>query len=292
MAITNFQPTLWEGALLYNFHNMAIGDIITTMPASVQGSKVVFNRIGAASIKDYTGAVEWDAISTTPVEMTFDKKKYFAIALDDCDAVQLKAPVMNDVTAENAAAMAEAYDSDILEAAAAGAASAMTIGSASTKKSVTPQLAYDYIVDLSTLLSKKKVPKANRYCVVNAEYLALLSKDKRFNSNPTVIANGVVEGQTIASMQLVASEELPANKIIALYKGAIGAAKQVDEVEAMRLETSFSDAVRGLMRYGVKALRDDSIAVLNYTVAATEDSAERVQVVNTTANPVNTKAVS
>lgn len=45
-------------------------------PSEINGNKVIFNRVGAGTIKDYEGTIEWDDINTTPIEMTFDKKKY------------------------------------------------------------------------------------------------------------------------------------------------------------------------------------------------------------------------
>ncbi|MEG0379140.1 MAG: hypothetical protein RR614_11745, partial [Eubacterium sp.] len=106
MAVASFKPTLWEAALINNFHNVSIGDAITTAPTSIQGEKCRFNRIGAGAIKDYTGSIEWDEITLTPIDMVFDQQKYFAFSLDDCDAVQLKGSVMNETTAEHAAILA------------------------------------------------------------------------------------------------------------------------------------------------------------------------------------------
>ena len=91
MAADNFKPTLWEGALLANFHSVSIADVLATKPAEIKGQKVIFNRVAGGTLKDYSGSVDWDDIDTTPVEMVFDKKKYFAFALDDVDKVQLKA---------------------------------------------------------------------------------------------------------------------------------------------------------------------------------------------------------
>lgn len=292
MAVTNFKQNLWVAALLTNFHRVSIGDAISTSPVRMNGAKAIFNRLGAGTIKDYSGSIEWDDISTTPVELAFDKKKYFAFSLDDCDAVQLAGPIMSEVTAEHAAKLAEQYDTDILAEAATGIASAMTIGSASSKKTITPRNAYDYIVELSTLLAAKKVPKANCFVVVGADYLGVLAKDKRFTSNPNVLANGIVEGQVIANLQVVQSQELPANKIIAMHRSAVGAGKQINEVEAMRLQASFSDGVRGLMQYGVKTLRDDAAALLHCTIDNSNEMIDKVEITNTTANPVNTKEVA
>ena len=291
MAVDNFKPTLWEGALIANFHSVSIADVLATPPSEIKGSKVIFNRIAGGTLKDYEGKVEWEDIETTPVEMTFDKKKYFAFALDDVDKAQLKADVMTATTQEHAAVLAEQYDKDFFAALLSG--TTIKIGSTGSKKKVTPANAYDYIVDLGTELSKKKVPKANRFVTVNAEFLGLLSKDRRFTSNPTVLANGIVQGQIINGLQVMCSEELPANAVIAHHKSAIGAAKQINEVEAMRLQSSFSDGVRGLCVYGDKVLRNDASVVLYYEVGTSADiDPINVKITNDTTNPVNTKEVS
>lgn len=292
MSVANFKATLWEGALLANFHSVSVADAVSTKPTKIQGNKVIFNRVGAGTIKDYEGTIAWDEINTTPIEMTFDKKKYFAFSLDDCDKVQLVADVMGATTAEHAAVLAETYDKDFYTVLAAGVKSTNKIGTSSSKKDISSVNVYDYIVDLGTILSKNKVPKADRYVTVDAEILGLLSKDRRFTPNPNVLANGVVEGQTINGMKVVCSEEKPVNQIVAHWKGAIGAAKQLDEMEAMRLQTSFADGVRGLCMYGSKVLREEAIAVLFYNVIPTDQVAPtKVEVTNTAENPVNTKAV-
>lgn len=291
MAVDNFKPTLWEGALLHNFHSVSIADAMCTKPSKIDGKQVTFNRVAAGTLKDYEGTVDWDEIQTTPVDMTFDKKKYFAFALDDVDKVQLKADVMTATTKEHAAVLAEQYDKDFFAALTTG--TKLKIGAAGSKKKVTPANAYDYIVDLGTMLSEKKVPKTDRYVTVNAAYLGLLSKDKRFTANPRVLENGVVEGQRINGMQVMCSEELPANQVVAHHKSAIGSAKQLDEIEAMRLQSKFADGIRGLCMYGQKLLRDDASAVLFYEVGTAADvDPINVLVANTTQNPVNTKAVS
>ena len=291
MSVDNFKPTLWEGALIANFHSVSIADVLATRPTEIKGNKVIFNRIAGGTLKDYEGQVDWEDINTTPVEMLFDKKKYFAFALDDVDKVQLRSEVMTATTKEHAAVLAETYDKDFFAALEAG--TKIKIGSAGTKKKVTPASAYDYLVDMGTELSKKKVPKANRFVTVNAEYLGLLSKDKRFTSNPRVLENGVVEGQTINGMQVMCSEELPKNVILANHKSAIGAAKQLEEMEAMRLQSKFADGVRGLCVYGDKVLRDDASVALYYEMGTSADDAPiSVLVSNTDKNPVHTKAVT
>ncbi len=291
MSVESFKPTLWEGALIANFHSLSIADVLATPPSDIKGNKVTFNRVAAGTLKDYTGTVEWADINTTPVDMVFDKKKYFAFALDDVDKVQTKGDVMAATTKEHSAVLSEAYDKDFFAALLAG--TTMKIGSSSAKKKVTPVNAYDFIVDLGTMLSKKKVPKVNRFVTVNADYLGLLSKDKRFTDNPKVLENGIVEGQVINGMQVMCSEELPANVILASHKSAIGAAKQIEEMEAMRLQDKFADGIRGLCVYGHKVLREDASAALYYEVGTAADiDPINVKITNDTKSPVNTKEVT
>lgn len=291
MSVENFKPTLWEGALLSNFHSLSIADVLATPPAEIKGNKVRFNRIAAGTLKDYIGTVEWEDIDTTPTDMVFDKKKYFAFALDDVDKVQIKGDVMTATTKEHSAVLAETYDKDFFAALLAG--TTMKIGTSSAKKKVTTANAYDFIVDLGTMLSKKKVPKVNRFVTVNADYLGLLSKDKRFTDNPKVLENGIVEGQVINGMQVMCSEELPANVILASHKSAIGAAKQIEEMEAMRLQNKFADGIRGLCVYGHKVLREDASAALYYEVGTAADiDPINVKITNDTKSPVNTKEVT
>ncbi|GAA0735424.1 hypothetical protein [Clostridium oceanicum] len=260
MSVNSFKPQLWEGALLANFHNTSIADAISTKPTDIKGDKVTFNRVGAGSVKDYTGTISWDDINTTPIDMTFEQKKYFAFSLADIDKVQLKGDVMKATTAEHASVLAEKYDSYVLNKLASSKSNLLT-----TKK-LTPDSVYDSIVDMGTKLSKNKVPKTDRFVIVDAEILGLLSKDPRFIINPNVLENGFVEGQKINGMQVMSSEELPAGNIIAHHKSAVGAAKQLSETEAMRLQSSFADGIRGLCVYDSVILRDEAIVVQPYTL--------------------------
>lgn len=293
MSVENFKPTLWEGALIHNFHSVSTADAICVKPSEIKGNKVIFNRVGKGTIKDYAGKVDWDEVNTDPVEMTFDKKKYFAFSMDDCDRVQLKADVMTATTQEHAALLAEIYDHDFYVTLSAGAKAENKIGSASGKKTVTHANVYDYIVDLGTLLSQNKVPKVERYVTVDSAILGLLSKDRRFTANPSVLTNGVVEGQVINGLQVVCTEEKPSGIIIAHHKSAIGAAKQLDEMEALRLQSSFADGIRGLCMYGSKVLREEAIATLYYKLGTSSDvDPINVKVTNTDAEPVHTKEVA
>ena len=288
MAFTTFLPTIWEARLIANFHNRALADVLSTKPTKIAGKTITFGGVGSITVSDYTGSVEYSELEIPETDLNLDQKKYFAFKVDDVDRVQAAGELVDAHTQEAAYKVAESIDTYVLDKLAANA------GSKLGTKSVHKKNIYDVIVDMGTALSKKKVPKTDRYCIINAEILGLLSKDPRFTSNPNVLENGVVEGQKINNMQICISEELPDSsgktKIIAMHKSGLGYAKQLDEVEALRLQDTFADAVRGLAVFGATVLKADCVAT--YTVEVVDAPADEIIIGNTTDNPVNTKAVT
>lgn len=269
MSVEKFLKQVWEARLLANYSNASIAEVITTAPTKVEGKTMTFNKAGAVDVKDYKGKVDWDEVATSSVDLNMDQKKYFAFKVDDVDAVQASGDLVDAHTENASGAVQENTDKFVL-GLYTGAHEDNIIGTDAEPVALTKVNVYDSIVDLGTKLSQKKVPKTDRFVTVNAEVLGLLSKDDRFTRNPVVLENGVVEGQKINGLQVVASEELSVVegklRIVANHKGAIGYGKQVDEMEALRLQDSFGDGIRGLTVYGASVIRPEGVAVLTATI--------------------------
>lgn len=269
MAVTTFKKTVWEARLLANYSKASITEVITTPPTSVEGKTMKFNKAGSVAIKDYAGSVAWDEIATTDVDLNMDQKKYFAFTVDDVDKVQAAGDLVDAHVQNASAGVQENTDSYVLGLYTDAHADNL-IGDDTTPIALDKTNVYDYIVDLGTKLNKKKAPKSDRYVTINSDVLGLLSKDDRFTRQPVVLENGVVEGQKINGLQVVVSEELNAVggklHIVANHKGAIGYGKQIDEMEAMRLQDKFADGIRGLAVYGGTVLRPEGVAVLTATI--------------------------
>ena len=251
MAVTNFIPSIWEARLLAKFHERSITDLITTAPTKVEGNKIIFNHVSDVSINAYTGTVNFEDLTTSKIELPLDHKNYWAFKVDDVDAVQAAGDLIDPHVQEAGYGLQEATDKYVLDEAL------------KTENTVTKNelKAYDIIVKCNTELNKKKVPKADRFAVINAEVLEELNLDARFTANYTILENGIIEGGDINGTKLIFSEELNEGNyaIVALHKSAIGYGKQLVETEAMRLQNSFADGVRGLQVDGVKTLRPDAI---------------------------------
>ena len=256
MAVTNFIPQIWEARLLAKFHERSIADIITTSPTKVEGNKVIFNKVSDVAINPYSGTVNFEDLTTSKVELTLDNKNYWAFKVDDVDAVQSAGDLIDPHVEEAGYGLQEATDKFVLTEA---------LKTSNTVSKAGDEKAYDLIVKANTFLNKKKVPKAQRYAVINAEVLEDLQLDARFTLQYTILENGIIEGANINGTQLVFSEELNEGTfaIVVLHKSAIGYAKQLEETEAMRLQNSFADGIRGLQVDGVKTLRGE--AIVKYT---------------------------
>lgn len=269
MTVNSFLKTVWEARLLTNYSKSSIAEVITTPPTTIEGKTMKFNKAGAVDIKDYEGTVNWDDIETTDVDLNMDQQKYFAFTVKDVDAVQAAGDLVDGHVTNASTSVQEETDSFVL-GLYTDAHADNTIGTDASPESLTKDNVYDYIVDLGTKLNKKKVPKSDRYVTINSDVLGLLSKDDRFTRQPVVLENGVVEGQKINGLQVVVSEELTEVDgklhIIANHKGAIGYGKQIDEMEAMRLESKFADGIRGLTVYGATVIRPEGVAVLTATI--------------------------
>ena len=269
MTTTAFKKELWETALLESFKGISVADLITKKPTSVEGKTAHFGTASLTTgLQNYTGTVTWEDVNTDTIDLTYDQKKYFAFAVDDVDKVQYAADVMAATTREQTYQIKKTIDNYLFTTIAAGAPATNTIGSSSSKKSITTsEGAYDNIVDLGTKLDNKDVPNINRYVIAPPEFVNLLAKDKRVIDNANVLPSGIVVGMNVNGMQVIKTANCPANQVLAVYSQATGYGKQIDEIEAMRLQNAFKDGVRGLVVYGAKVLQADGIALLHYSIS-------------------------
>ncbi len=252
MAVTTFIPQVWNARLLHNFYERSIANVITTSPGEIRGNKLIFNNVSDVAVKNYTGSVSFDDLTTSKVELDMDIKKMWAFKVNDVDAVQAAGDLVDAHTQEASSKMQASMDKAILDE---GLKTNNKVTKGDSDK------AYDLIVKSNTVLNKNKVPKNERFTVINAEVLEALHLDDRFNRHYQILENGVIEGASINGTTLVYSEELNGGDfaILTLHKSAIGFGTQLQETEAMRLETDFADGIRGLQVAGVKTLRPKAV---------------------------------
>lgn len=279
MSINNFKPEIWSAQLLTALRN----SLVYAQPQLVNrnyegeisshGQSVHITTIGDPTIFDYDAGdtLNYEDVETAGTDLVIDQAKAFAFKIDDVDKAQALLNPMQQM-AQNAAYglrdKADAYVASLYT----GVASANTVGSAGSPIDTftTATDAYDKVlVPLRTKLNRANVPTEGRYVVVSPEFSGSLLKDSRFiKVNESGTEQGLRNGMVgrAAGFDILESNNTPnpsgdTQVIQAGYPGAITYAEQILETEALRLQSTIADAIRGLHVYGGKLLRPTGIAV-------------------------------
>ncbi|KXK03779.1 MAG: hypothetical protein UZ17_ACD001001036 [Acidobacteria bacterium OLB17] len=275
----DFIPTVWASRLL-----VALEDSLVYGQAKVAnrnyegeireaGNTVKIASIGDVGIGDYVKNTDIDDPATlTDTEQTLliDQAKYFNFYVDRIDQAQQNVNVLDEAMRRSAWKLRDIADSYIAGVMAAGVPAGNTLGSAATPKVPTKSDAYEYLVDLGTMLDESNTPIEGRFVVVPAWFHGLLLKDDRFVNAGTMrsdrrLANGAV-GEA-AGFEILKSNNVPNEsgaefKIIAGHAIATSYVEQVLDVHTFKPEKRFGDAVKGLHVYGAKVVQNECLAML------------------------------
>lgn len=279
MSINNFKPEIWSAQTLTALRN----SLVYAQPQLVNrnyqgeitahGQSVHITTIGDPTIFDYDSGdtLNYEDVETAGTDLVIDQAKAFAFKIDDVDKAQALMSPMQDM-AQNAAYglrdKADAYVASLYT----GVASANRVGDSGSPIDIytTATDAYDKVlVPLRTKLNRANVPTEGRYVVVSPEFSGSLLKDGRFvRVNESGTEQGLRNGMIgrAAGFDILESNNTPnpsgdTQVIQAGYPGAITYAEQILETEALRLQSTIADAIRGLHVYGAKLLRPTGIAV-------------------------------
>lgn len=238
---------------------------------SAMGDTVHINSFSDPTVSTYTSGttLTYEDLNTADQVLVIDQGKSFAFKVDDIDKRQAAGNVAGPAMNRAAYKIRDGIDIAI-EALGANVASANAVGTVAVA-TATPATAYDNVlIPLKVKLDEANVPTENRYCVIPPWMHGRLLRDDRFvradaagGSKGGVQGNGFIgqaAGFNIAvsnNANLVTGDDY---RCLAGVPDAITYAEQIVETEALRLQTTFADAVRGLYVYGFKLVRPDMIA--------------------------------
>lgn len=276
MAITRFRPEVWSANLL-----------VPLRKALVYGGPMVVNRdyegeisesgdtVRISSISDPTiGTYTPNVTSVTPEELTdaqrtlvVDQAKFFSFFVDDIDKRQAKGDVAPEAMRRAAYKLADQVDQYIVSLYT-GTQSANQVGTVAVA-TASPTAFYDNVlVPLKVKLDEANVPTEGRFCVIPAWLHGRALRDDRFvradaSGSTETLRNGFV-GRA-AGFDIAMSNNAPLVTgddylVLAGNNSAITYAEQINSVEAYRPEAKFADAIKGLLLYGAKLVRPDSVA--------------------------------
>jgi coat protein Gp5 len=281
MAIDNFKPEMWASELIVALRKTLVyasPDITNHDYEGLieqAGDTVHISSIGDVTVFDYN---KGDTLTYTDVDdagltITISQKKAFAKKLDDVDKAQalnggaVMAQIMQNA-AYNLADIVDQYIASFYtQTQAANVLPAVTDLSAAGT-------AYDTLVDLGVMLDEANVPTEGRYAVIPPWFHGVIRKDPNFiNANKSAdggeaLHNGIVGEAAGFSLRKSNNTPVPGAGTNVIQGGvsmAVSFAQQLAEVEALRLQTTFADAVRGLHLYGANVVRPDALACVTVT---------------------------
>jgi hypothetical protein len=268
MAITNMLPQIWSARILQKLEK----NLVFAQPGVVNrdyegdiradGDRVHIHSFNDLTVSSYTKnstTITYENLTDSRVTLLIDQSKYFAFSVDDIDTAQMR-PELIDAAADRAAyQLAEVADSYV--AGLYSGASTSSPDNTIETSQFTATNVYQKFVDLAVLMDQVNLPAGGRYVIVPPWVKGLLLQNSTFvtASQPSVVLNGQV-GQ-IAGLSILVSNNVKTtgtspvvSHMMAGHASALAYAEQVVNVEGLRLEGSFADAVRGLHLYGAKVL--------------------------------------
>jgi N4-gp56 family major capsid protein len=267
MAITNMLPQIWSARILAKLEK----NLVFAQPGVVNrdyegdiradGDRVHIHSFNDLTVSSYTKnstTITYENLTDSRVTLLIDQSKYFAFSIDDIDAAQMR-PELIDAASDRAAyQLAEVADSYV-----AGLYSGATTSSPDNTietSQFTASNVYQKFVDLSVLMDNVNLPQEGRFAVAPPWIKGLLLQNSSFlAAKSEAVLNGEV-GQ-IAGIRLLVSNNVKTtgtspvvSHMMAGHPSGLAYAEQIVNLEGLRLEGSFADAVRGLHLYGAKVL--------------------------------------
>lgn len=281
MAINNFSPKVWAAKILSAKEKKLVygSDLVINSDYEGEiaqaGDTVRILTVGDPTIGTYvkgTNIAAPENLTDAALELKVDQQKYFNFQVDDIDKRQAQGGKIMDESTRRAGYKLGQTEDSFVASLYTDIATANFIGSDSTPKTDlgTAGTAYQYLVDLGTVLDESETDEDSRWAIVPPWFHGALEKDARFTGygtqqNRLALENGLI-GEA-AGFQILKSNQVPNTsgtkfKVMAGHKEAWSKAVQILETEAYRPEGAFSDAVKGLHVYGAKVVRPDSLACL------------------------------
>ena len=281
----NFIPEIWSGKLQAKYYKTTVFSEIANNDwegeIKGQGDKVHIRTIPTITINTYNKGdnLTNQVPDSSPVELLIDKGKYFAVVLDDVDAVQTDVKLMDMFTNDATEQMKIAIDGDVLSGVKAAAATAnkgatagaisgnINLGTDASPRAITKSNVLDLILDAGQVLDEQNVPETGRYLVIPA-WMASMIKGSELRQayltgdNQSVLRNGKIG--MIDRFTVYISNNLPKtgdgdSYLLAGTKDAISFASQMTNVETIRAQSTFGNIVRGLNVYGYNVIKPEAL---------------------------------
>jgi hypothetical protein len=280
--LSAFNAQAWSKRIVQKLDPINVGKFLcnTDYEGELQnvGDTVQVRTPGDITMSTYVKGtpISYEDLAPTKEAFTISEAKYFSFKVDDVDQAQNDLSALDIYARRAAVAINNTINAKVFaqytKALAANkideAGAAITLNSSTTQTGATRGV-YPCFVKAAELLSTQNVPEDGRWAVVNPVIRTLLLNDTAHFVRASALGDMVVTsgrfstgtatartapgfiGQ-IAGFDVYMVTNLPsagANQTFALFgdNQAITYAAQITKLEALRLQSEFADAIRGLL---------------------------------------------
>jgi hypothetical protein len=273
MGLENFIPEFWSDKLFVRLRkSLVFGGVV---------NRDYEGQIVTVSAYTKNATLSYENLDSAQKQLVIDQASHFAFKIDDIDEAQSNPKLMNGAMDEAAYGVANTIDTFLAGLYThAGCLDTTNMGSSSSPISVSSGNVILALSFAGRRMSEKNVPEGNRFMIIPpwlhqklllAEVggISATAVPKVFNDQ--VMSSGYVGdalGFKLLLSNNVQNSASNVSAIMALNRSAITYAGQVSEIEAIRLQTTFANAARGLYLYGGKVTQPDALAALHLTEVA------------------------
>lgn len=294
MAVTNFQPEIWSARILKAFDKNLVykNRCNTNYEGNISrfGDTVNIQSVSAPTISTAYAAgstvVAEESLTDAQTVLSIDKTRVFNIFVDDIDRAQSMPGLMDEGMRKSGVGVANGIDSYLaglyvdakdssvgtvqLGTTTAGSGAAITV------KTTGVTAVMKAFITAGRLLNERSIPGEGRWAVITPYlhqvllYGHAIQGDGFDMPNNQSLLNGFV-GRSLG-FDVYVSNNVPtgkgssSNATICTFgtNDGITYAGQLTEVEALRSQRRFADAVRGLYLFGAKVVQPTAIAKFVY----------------------------
>lgn len=285
MSVLAFKPEIWSKVILAALQkNLVFGGagIVNNDyegEISGPGNVVHITQFGDPVITSYTpnSTLTYQALNDAGLDLNIDQAFSFSFSVDDVDRRQAAGDMQSYLEERASYKLADNAD-QYIAGLYTGVANGNTVGSSGSPiqpalySSTTPADFYQKVLlPLKVQLTEANIPMAGRYVVVPPWAEGLLEQTQAFiaitdmQGQPSQVFQSGMIGRVAGFDVYVSNNAVNysgSNWIVqAGHPMAITYAEQIVQTEALRLQTTFADGVRGLHVFGAKLVRPDAIAV-------------------------------
>lgn len=293
-----FIPTIWSGKLVEKFYLSSVLPAIsnTDYEGEIrnQGDTVKIRSKPTITVADYevNQALAVTRPSSSVIDLTIDKGKYFNLALDDVMEIQSDLDLMSlwaddaaeqmKIKIDEAVLAALGTTTDIAAANRGTTAGAITAsinlgavgspifvnaaaqGSGDGSTNANDKAIIDHIVDMGQVLDEQNIPETGRFLVLPSWLASRIKKSELKDASltgdgATMLRNGrlgMIDRFTLYVSNNLTKLGAGSDEYPLFFgtKEALTFASQFTKLETLRSEQSFSTLLRGLQVYGYKVV--------------------------------------